>query len=80
MGGSKDPRIHAPSNIIILCWAFNSQMEAHPDAAELGRRSGWKLGRDEDPTKVPVLDALAGLWYQLDDEYGRTPTRARATA
>lgn len=78
MGGSKDPRIHAPSNLLTICWAFNVQMESQPDMAELGRKYGWKLTRDQDPLTVPVWDAQAQLWYRLDDEYNRTPTYGTA--
>lgn len=78
MGGSKNPQLNAPSNIIALCWAVNMQLETTPVIAELGRKFGWKLTRGQDPLAVPVWDAQAQQWYRLDDEYGRTPTYATA--
>lgn len=74
MGGSREARIQAPSNLLLICWAFNSQMESQTAMAELGAKYGWKLTRDQDPLTTPVWDAQDQLWYRLDDEYGRTPT------
>lgn len=73
-GGSRDPRVHAPSNLLTLCWPINAQLESDATLAELGRRYGWKLTRDQDPLAVPVWDAQVQLWYRLDDDWGRTPT------
>ena len=74
MGGTSAAAVHAPPNVITMCWPMNSAMEADPAAAETARRNGWKLERGQDPAAVPVYDAAAGLWYALDDDYGRTPT------
>lgn len=71
MGGTSAAALHAPSNVVTLCWPANSAMESDAAAAAEGRRYGWKLDRDQDPAATPVYDAAAGLWYLLRDDYGR---------
>lgn len=74
MGGSTNPLRHAPSNLLAFCWIGNTRME---DDSELGRKAieyGWKLPSTGDPLSTPFYDVLDNVWYELDDEYCRTPT------
>lgn len=73
MGGSK--RKDVPSNIVVLCSYMNGLIEANAVMAGHARRAGWKLWDWEDPTHAPVYDAMTGLWYRLDNQYGKTAVR-----
>lgn len=70
-GAGGDPSKDRPSNVIILCWAFNDLIERDAAAAEHARAYGWKLRGWDDPTTVPFLDIVTGYWWLLDDEGGR---------
>lgn len=66
MGG--DPTRDRPSNVIILCWAFNDIIERDAEAADYARAYGWKLSAYDDPEAVPYLDVLTGRWLLLADD------------
>lgn len=72
MGGSRDPRLNLPSNIILLCgsgtegchgWVESNRTEAYTD--------GLLVYRIDDPAEVPVL-LRYGL-VLLDDVGGVQP-------
>lgn len=69
MGGS--PELDRPSNVHLLCWAFNDIIERDADAAAYARAYGWKLQPWGDPLTTPFLDVLTGFWWLLDDDGGR---------
>lgn len=69
MGGSKERDV--PSNLMILCSQMNSAIESNLNASVIARAYGWKLNSWADPKKEPIFDAIAGVWYLLDDNYGR---------
>jgi len=71
MGGSKVRDV--PSNIVVLCAAFNGLIEADEQAAEFARLRGWKLYSWEDPS-TPVFDAGLRQWFVIDDNYQRAET------
>jgi len=70
MGSSK--RRDNPANIIVLCSLVTGLLESSPIWAHRGRLNGWKLASWEDPLTVPVFDVQTGLWWLLDDGWGRT--------
>jgi hypothetical protein len=70
MGGSKK-RDH-PANIIVLCSLVNGLIESDAEWATKALTFGWKLSPWDDPTFVPVYEAMWGQWWLLDDEFGRT--------
>lgn len=72
MGGSKSRS--QPSNTIVLCSLFNVEIEAVREASEAAQRYGWKLRAGDSPEWTPVYDAWAGVWYVLDDDFGRMQT------
>jgi hypothetical protein len=39
-------------------------------------RYGWKLSSWEDPNKIPTFDGVAGVWYLLDNNFGRIVSHA----
>lgn len=68
-GGSKKRDV--PSNIIVFCSQANSLAESDAVFARSARRFGWKLSSWQEPLAEPVFDAVSGLWWLLDDTYGR---------
>lgn len=57
-----------PSNRCTLCVDCNRALEQDARFAETGRRHGWKLVGDEDPTKVAIYVVMFREWRLLDDE------------
>lgn len=68
-GGSKLRDV--PSNIIVFCSEANFMAEANAEFARLCRARGWKLSSWHEPSAEPVFDAVAGVWWLLDDKFGR---------
>ena len=52
MGGSTDPEINQPANLIHLCSKCHDWIESHREAAYL---HGWLVAAGDTPSKVPVL-------------------------
>lgn len=69
MGGSKERDV--PSNIIVMCSAFNERIEQDAEAAQRAVQYGWKVVGMDTPWLVPVYDVTAQGWFLLDDSYGR---------
>ena len=67
MGGSKERNV--PSNIIVMCYAFNGLMESNSTSAKMAIEFGWKLTAGQDPYETPVYQN--GDWYLLDDKFGK---------
>jgi hypothetical protein len=69
MGGSRDPRLSSPANLLTLCGSgvtfCHGKVEANRTAALL---QGFLLHRIQEPTEVPVRTATG--WVLLDDEGG----------
>jgi len=51
MGGSRDPKINQPPNLLTACQDCNMHFEAQPAEAYA---HGWKVRRPQDPADVPV--------------------------
>lgn len=85
MGGSRDPRLNLPSNLILLdgsgTTGCHGEVESHrADAGD----AGYLVPRIEDPAAVPVTVAVwpassaspaVTVRYLLDDLGGRTEVR-----
>lgn len=70
MGGTTDPAINSPANLIVLCGdgvrGCHGWVESHREEASA---AGWSIPQWEDPTTVPVT-----YWdgkYHLDREGDR---------
>lgn len=65
MGGSKDPKINALSNLVMVCGdgtrGCHGWIESHRTAAY---RTGWLVHRTEDPEDVPV-ESVWGYEFRL---------------
>lgn len=70
MGGTSDPQINSPANLILLCGdgvtGCHGWVESHREAA---REGGWGIHSWDDPTEVPV-QYLDGVYY-LDADGNR---------
>lgn len=69
MGGSKER--HAPANLMVLCSRFNGEIESNSHAASIAKKYGWKLASWQQPESEPIFDAISGVWYLLDNNFGR---------
>lgn len=73
MGGSKDPLLSLPCNLITLCGSgttgCHGWVESHRDAAA---RFGYLVPRGVDPATVPVMYA-DGYWWLLGVDGSRRP-------
>lgn len=71
MGGSKDPKVNGPANIITFCSEHNGRIESNSIALLQAKRMGWKLESWQDPGDTPVFCIPRGEWYLLGDDYTR---------
>jgi hypothetical protein len=62
-----------PSNIVVLCSAYNGLIESNAQEARRARNNGWKLSSHQDSLFEPLWDAVDRSWWLLDDDYGRVP-------
>ena len=72
MGGSQS-RSNA-SNVVVVCSHSNGMFEASEAASKTAQRYGWKLRAGQDSLTTPVFDAYEGVWYYLDDNFGKRET------
>lgn len=81
MGGSRDPKINASPNLLMLCGT--GVTECHGDVEqhrEQGRRHGFSIASREDPELVPVLNWTQGAaflsassgWWPVGTDYRGT--------
>jgi hypothetical protein len=69
MGGSSDPGINLPVNLLTACHGCNMHFEAEPSAAY---QYGWKVRRPADPGAVPVWVQAWG-WVLLGNDFTLRP-------
>jgi len=70
MGGDPKGLKDRPSNLILLCWESNTQLESVALFARTGTVQGWKISQHADSTKMPVWNQAKQSWILLDDEWG----------
>lgn len=68
MGGSKDPAINEPSNLIHICQQCHSSIESKRTQSEA---NGHIVRRYNEPVTTPLL--RRGTWVLLNDEGGWMP-------
>jgi hypothetical protein len=55
MGGTKDPRINAPANLLVLCGSGTTGCQGLAERCrEMARERGLILSRSQNPDEVPV--------------------------
>ena len=69
MGGSK--RRNHSANYALICSTLNGLIESDNRWADVAKEYGWKLESWQDPHTEPVFDLVMGVWYLLDDDFGR---------
>ena len=69
MGGSK--RRNHSANYALICSTLNGLIESDNRWADVAKEYGWKLESWQDPHTEPVFDLVMGVWYLLDDNFGR---------
>lgn len=55
MGGTRDPRVNLPSNLVSLCEPCHAEIESNRTAAKV---AGWIVPQGMDPEWVPVQVAV----------------------
>ena len=82
-GGSSDPAINAPSNLLLVCGtgttACHGWIGASP-AEALDHGYVVSLNSLDRPADVPVVHAVHGVVYLLDDGTVQAPPEWRAAA
>lgn len=63
-GGTKDPRINLPSNLVLLCGACHRWVESHREDA---REDGWLLRSVAEAATVPVVSTWGAVRTHGDD-------------
>lgn len=61
MGGSSDPAINSPANLLSVCSTHHRDIESWRTSAEL---RGWIVRRPNDPAAIRVLITGVG-WVRL---------------
>lgn len=64
MGGSRDPRINLPSNLLVLCPACHRSAESNRQESY---ENGWLVHRTAEPNATPVESKLHGYVLLGDD-------------
>jgi hypothetical protein len=70
MGGDPRGLKDRPSNLILLCWESNTQLEAVAIFARSGSVKGWKISQHSDPSQIAVWNESKQDWFLLDDDWG----------
>lgn len=73
MGGSRNPAINSPANLVWLCRPCHRLAEARVELMNVG--GYWKYSWQKPG---PVYYATEGAWYVLGDDGTRTRTQAPA--
>ena len=66
MGGTKDPAINRPSNLVLLCASCHSWIETHRAEA---LSDGWLVSQWATPSAVPLIVRGRPIWL---DDHGKT--------
>lgn len=72
MGGSRDPMIHSPANLLALCWQHHEYVEGHREEA---RRRGLLVPWNEPPHEFAVELRYGRIWLTLAGGWTRINPR-----
>jgi hypothetical protein len=67
MGGTIDPDMNWPSNLLVVCTTCHSSIESR---REVAYGNGWLCHNWTAAADAPAL--LWDGWWYLEDDYGRT--------
>lgn len=68
LGGSRDPLINSPANLVCLCAGCHEWIERHRTESY---DTGWLVHRRESPSDIPLL--VGDYEIYLDDDFQATP-------
>lgn len=72
MGGTKNPVIDSPANLVVLCGTGTTGCHGKTETARArARLHGWSVSRYQDPREVPMLHDRHG-WVLVGDTYSPT--------
>jgi 5-methylcytosine-specific restriction protein A len=63
-GGTTDPAINSPANLILACLHCHNWIETH---RTYGYENGWLVHREHNPADIPVIDNLGHIFWITDD-------------
>ena len=63
MGGTRNPAIHHPSNLVVLCRACHQWIELNRRVAT---EQGWLISKNDPRSASSVPVYAFGAWYLLD--------------
>lgn len=63
MGGTRDPLINSPSNLVCVCQTCHHWIETHRSDA---LRDGWLVSQWADPQRVPLVIDHLPVWLSPD--------------
>ncbi len=64
-GGTKNPAINDPHNVVLICRDCHTHVESHRTQAKV---DGWVVPSWEDPETVPLIDVFGNRFLLNDDE------------
>lgn len=70
MGGSSNPEINLPTNLVLLCLDCHAHVEKHREEAYA---AGWLVRRGQDPATVPIPRDGELVWLTVDGTYTEEP-------
>lgn len=73
MGGSRNPNLHLPANLILLCGSgitgCHGWTESNRDQARI---HGYLLYEIDDPERIPFVDSKGYFWW-IDNSGQKSP-------
>ena len=74
MGGTRNPAINLPGNLLTLCGSgttgCHGRVEANPSEAQ---HNGWSVSRYREPTATPVNTWRGWMLLDHNGHYHRVP-------
>lgn len=67
MGGTKDPSVNKPSNLIVLCGTGTTGCHGRVEGDRAhAREEGWLISQWADPVEVPIRYSDGNMYYLTD--------------
>jgi hypothetical protein len=68
MGGSKNPELHKPANLIVLCGSGISGCHGWVESnRSVARDLGFLIMKVESAEEIPFMD-ITDKWWKIDNE------------
>ena len=67
MGGTKDPSVNKPSNLIVLCGTGTTGCHGRVEGGRArAKKEGWLISQWANPVEVPIRYADGNVYYLTD--------------